>query len=94
MDSFIKTVDAIFSLIRYAQELSYKEGYDERADEERGRPGEINLPKEQRCDDIAMSKKEFCELLESDVKETEFKIILEISKIVQRGYRNGKYQED
>ena len=45
-------------------------------------------------DERSMSKKEFCELLESDVKETEFKIILEISKIVQRGYRNGKYQED
>lgn len=52
MDSFIKTVDAIFSLIRYAQELSYKKGYDERADEERGRPGEINLPKEPKKDVI------------------------------------------
>ncbi|MDE7043290.1 MAG: helix-turn-helix domain-containing protein [Oscillospiraceae bacterium] len=47
-----------------------------------------------KCDDIEMSKKEFYELLESDVKEAEFKIILEISKIVQRGYRNGKHKED
>lgn len=48
----------------------------------------------QKCDDIEMSKKEFYELLESDAKETEFKIILEISKIVQRGYRNGKHKEN
>lgn len=46
------------------------------------------------CDSIELSKKEFYELLESHVKEAEFKIILEISKIVQRGYRNGKHKED
>lgn len=47
-----------------------------------------------KCDSIEMSKKEFYELLESNVKEAEFKIILEISKIVQRGYRNGKHKEN
>ncbi len=47
-----------------------------------------------KCDSSEMSKKEFYELLESDVKEAEFKIIFEISKIVQRGYRNGKHKEN
>lgn len=47
-----------------------------------------------KCDAAEMSKREFFESLESDVKEAEFKIILEISKIVQRGYRNGKHKEN
>ena len=53
MDGFIKAVGAIFSLISYAQELSYRDGYKDRADDESGPHGEIkNFPKEPKKDII------------------------------------------
>ena len=53
MDGFIKAVDAIFSLISYAQELSYRDGYKDRADDKSGPHEEIkNFPKEPKKDII------------------------------------------
>lgn len=90
-DSFLEILSAI---IVYGFHIGYcYDEYKKAASEYENRNEYYNQMKQQ-CDRIEMSKKEFCELLMTNIKESEFKMLLEISKTMQRGYSYGKHKEN